>query len=379
VSVFTVLRPQQDGIRLTAHLTHLFNDEARRNEVIEAVFDAYEAWLEQADGDGPTLARGYRRAQVGLYRVFDPIMGQSHYAFLPRAPRAENPDSLYVSDPTTGEKTNLEAYAPGWLAPFGVVYPAHVNDGLEFQVHGGINLEQLVLPARTHWLLQAHPAGVDGDAQATWGRPRFGDYFTILCQRPVVEQLRMLLETRLIDWADSPSGIHQVWSHSEIWVELRHVRVLAQADSWANIMIGNRPLLEELRPIERASIALSKGLRVPGETGVWLEGFPPHVTVRTFAERVELIIKNISTNNTQNIQVQRDIEILLPETLNPGSYTVSLADGSVDEIFRIFGWESLRTAELDKPLGPPVEGGLSWGALIVDQATRFGSLRSDQP
>jgi len=248
--------------------------------------------------------------------------------------------------------------------PFGSVTHADVERGKVFDVAGGIELNRLEMVARDFWLLVPNPTRVQDDALASWGRPRVGDYFTVLCRPNVVEQLRLLRETRLIEWAGAPDGTHRPWPGAD-WVEVHQCRVVAQAESWQTVSISNRRLYEELRPIERTSVSLAKGIRAPGKSSAWMAGYPPTVSVRTFDREATIRIVQVGGQEVNRQTVPRDTDAVMPHGLAPGTYEVLPNDYDHGIHFTIVDWDELRATNPGSPLGPAVGSLVAWGGLLV--------------
>ena len=319
---------------LTKHLRTLLGDHSQRALAItEAIYEVYEAWgssdtSSQIGGN----ARGYNLL-ADLWRSEDPLSGMIEYSLYPRSPRRHQFDMVIVD--IDGRQHSLVAERPGRYMPICVVNEQQLNQGVRYPIQQPDELEALILPRRSFWLLSPDPNNPDSGIYVSWGTVPLGTPFMILCRNELIADLEKLRTERLIEWSGEP----QTLPSFQEWVEVNDCLVISP--TWDGVEIEHRDLHDALRPKDRLSISLSGGLRAP--QGGWLADLGPKVTIFGFPRDAELRVIRISDNRTileETRLTNQPFEVIWP---TPGDYLVeAIAESRTSQyLVKIVDWDDL--------------------------------------
>ncbi len=322
---------------LTKHLQRLLSDASQRAEAIaEAIYDAYESWA-SGEISGQTSNRSYRRyLSAGIWRSEDVLSGAVEYFLYPQSPRRQQFDEIIVH--IDGREHALRAERPGWYMPLCPINGQQLNQGVRYAIKYPPQLEELVLPPRTFWILRPDPDNPESGVYASWGRASLGVPLMILCRRELIADLEKLRAERLIEWSDEPKDI-PLFSE---WVEVRYCMVISQ--TWDGVEIEHRDLHDALRPKERLSIGLSGGLRAP--QGGWLVDMGPQITIFGFPPEADIRIVRLHDDQTifeETRATNRPFEAVWQ---TPGDYLIEAVSGSSrsESLVKIIDWDHLKMA-----------------------------------
>lgn len=341
---------------LTKHLRTLLGDQSQRTQAIaEAIYEVYEAWGSgdisgQADGQ----ARGYNLL-ADLWRSEDLLSGAIEYFLYPRSPRRQQFDAIIVD--IDGQQHSLTVERPGRYMPLCAINEQQLNQGARYPIKQPDDLEALVLPRRTFWILSPDPNNPESGIYASWGNVPLGAPFIILCRRELISDLEKLRTERLIEWSGEPRD-SLVFPE---WVEVTDCMVISP--TWDGVEIEHRDLHDALRPKERLSIGLSGGLRAP--QGGWLASLGPQVTIFGFPREAELRVIRISDNQMiveDTRPINQPFEVVWP---TPGDYLVEAVAESrtTQRLVKIVDWDDLEAAPVHDFEWPQVGGVYLCGAL----------------
>ncbi|MCS6925256.1 MAG: hypothetical protein NZ578_05060 [Candidatus Binatia bacterium] len=334
---------------------------ARRTELAEAIYEVYEAWRENPTSQEPVGQRG-RTSQLnaGLYRHYDPFDDTVAYRLYPRIARNSSIKELAVF--WNGRSYDLTLERPGRLMPD---VPISVDDlerlplSIPATDPSGV-IRTVVLPKREFFLLVPDPDFPEAGVFATWGAPRLGDYFVLLCREELLDQLEQLAHENIVRWNGDPVPM------GNGWVELRECRVLR--DDWSHIYIQNADLASQLRPSERVSISLSGGLHL-SSTIDWIQGHGPYITVYSFRSTVQVTIKR-EGELIDEFTIGRDQPKRLESWWSkPGIYEIQACSGSdqADQRYvRIISLDEIAISPVQQPIGRSIGNATIYGALVEE-------------
>lgn len=342
---------------LTKHLQRLLKDTSQRADAIaEAIYDVYESWA-SGPTDAQTSNRSSRRyLSAGIWRSEDGFSGAIEYFLYPQNPRRRQFDEVIVH--IDGREHTLRAERPGWYMPLCPINEQQLNHGAQYPIKHPPELEALLLPSRTFWILRPDPDNPESGVYASWSRVPLGVPFVILCRRELIADLEKLRSERLIEWSNEPAEIP---SFAE-WVEVRHCMVISPA--WDGVEIEHRDLHEALRPKERLSIGLSGGLRAP--QGGWLVNMGPQITIFGFPPEAEIRIIRLSDDQTifeETKVTNHRFEVTWP---TPGDYRLEAVAQSYrsEALVKIVDWDHLEMASIHNFKWPRINDVWLRGALF---------------
>lgn len=340
--VDTVMRAvRRETPYLTKHLRTLLGDQSQRTQAIaEAIYEVYEAWGSgDISGQAGGQARGYNLL-ADLWRSEDLLSGAIEYFLYPRSPRRQQFDAIIVD--IDGQQHSLTVERPGRYMPLCAINEQQLNQGARCPIKQPEDLEALILPRRTFWVLSPDPDNPESGVYASWGSVPLGTPFIILCRHELISDLEKLRTERLIEWSGEPQPI---LAFPE-WVEVTDCMVISPI--WDGVEIDNQELHDALRPKERLSIGLSGGLRVP--QGGWLASLGPQVTIFGFPREAELRVIRISDDQMIVEETQPTNQPCAVVWPTPGDYRVeAVAESRTSQrLVKIVDWDDLEaTPERD--------------------------------
>ena len=340
---------------LTQHLREMLTVHGQRDQAIaDAIYDVYEACQVSAGAAG-----GSRRIFGDLFRSEQALTGNIEYCLYPRVPRALNGENVIVS--ISDVEYVLKADRPGWFAPVMPITQMMLEQGQSFPIERSTRFDCLILPRRRFWILIPDPENPEYGAYASWGRPRLGTPFILLCKRELVPTLDSWRAAQLLEWQGNPMPVFEDTS----WAEIQGCMVISQA--WTQSTDGDQELFDALRPSVALSISLSGGLRVPG-LGGWLDSYGPAVTVFGFQSEADVLISDVATYEQIMDQPQ---PINAPFTVpwpRPGDYLIEAScAGQTDErLVKLAGWQELKVEHEGQPYTTKIGGSQICGAALVE-------------
>jgi hypothetical protein len=363
VVVARVLREKQ---YFGSHLRQLLSDQtmrqARQQGLHQVIYDVYDLWANSGaggKGDYQTVVNAdqARNLVAGLYRTFNPILGEPRYALFPQQARRLQVERAQVIH--DGESFDLTPVRSGWYQPLWDVSTADLDQGLKITIEGAEELDKLVLPRRDFWILTPDPDDPDAGIYASWGKPAIGVPFTILCKPALQAQIEQLKAQGLIRWQADPLPVLD----GESWLEYEDVMVVS--DGWGAVIFENDDLLESLQPAGSVGISLSGGIR--SGLGGWLVGYGPEVTINAFDDCSDLVV--VDPLSERELVVRQDVKSNEPFKLEwppkAGSYLLRVAAGTgkAERSVMLHDWESL---------SPTVPS--SFPQILVTTKAIFGAL-----
>lgn len=332
-----MLRVRREAPYLTAHMRELFgSDSYRQQAVASAIHELYEEWRTDPGGWGTHVRGRTPYLYAGLYREQDPLSGSVSYHLYPHAPRSLAPEELCVQLPDGTHP--LRPDRPGWCLPLQPVDAKALASGARYPVLPQGEIDALILPERAFWLLVSDPENPDSGVLASWGPPRLGDPFVLLCRADVMPQVQEVRQENLIESQDPIPVL------GGSWVELRDCRVMSEA--WSASYFGSSDLYEALRPADKCNVTVSGGLRLPGGAG-WLDQYGPRVAVFGFDDEAQVTIIDAQTERPVMERVQRSGEPIAVTWPGPGSYRILGVCGGQEarRLVVIVPWDSLHLAD----------------------------------
>lgn len=324
---------------LTKHLRTLLDDQSQRAQAIaEAIYEVYEAC-----GSDVSLSLTSDQARrynllADLWRSEDFLSGTVEYLLYPRSPRRQQFDAVVVD--IDGRQYSLVPERPGRYMPLCAINEQQLNQGARYPIKQPAELEALILPHRTFWILSPDPNNPESGVYASWGTVPLGTPFIILCRRELISDLEKLRTERLLEWNGEPRACPSLTE----WVEVIDCMVISP--TWDGVEIEHSDLHEALRPKERLSIGLSGGLRAP--QGGWLAGLGPQVTIFGFPREAEFRVIRISDNQMiieDTRPMNQPFEVAWP---TPGDYFVeAVAETRTSQrLVKIVDWDELEVAPI---------------------------------
>ena len=296
---------------------------------------------------------------AGLYREFDPLSGRVAYHLFPRRLSKEIHGSLEVMH--KGSPEPLRRSRDGHFRP---MWPTDPAGGETYSVIGDPRITELRIPARSFWVLTRDPFDEASGIFASRGSPRLGETFLLLCRLECQEQLTILKDEGLLNWAGDPVESPDYGG----WTEYRECLILSA--SWDGIIPQIRELFDELRPRSRASISLQSGLKT-GSRATWLEGYLPQLFITSFDPTWRVIVTNVSRPDVEpalDDTVKANAPIELPH-LVAGDYLAEVIGGSGRPAdrrhIRVVSWAALEPTEPTVAYGTPVGDHVLNGGLLV--------------
>ena len=354
----------------TSHIRRLAREANadRFDAIVDAVYGVFSSidWDPAWSGlGGATLGHNFspKRLTAGLYREFNPLFATITYHLLPRSQFREVRGNLTVV--RDGKAEPLHREPDGQFRP---MWPVSPEGGETYLVTGDSKIAELHLPSRSFWVLTRDRFDDASGVFASWGTPRLGETFLLLCKRDYQEQLNLWKDEGLLNWDGDP---HQVPSYGE-WIEYRDCMVLSA--NWDGIIPQMKQLFDELRPRSRASISLFGGLKT-GRRDSWMEGFLPGVLVTSFDRTWRFRISNVLQPDNEpafDELVTANTRIDLPH-LMAGDYWVEAVGSngrSADRRFlRVLSWDSLEPSNPAQAFGIKVGGYVLRGGVLTGSAT----------
>ena len=345
----------------TSHIRSLAREAAaeRYDAIVDAVYGVYTgiAWVHP--GSEGTRWGGPGWLTAGLYREFNPLSGEIAYHLYPRRHSKEIRGRLEISH--DGSPEMLHRSRDGHFRPLWPVAPA---GGETYQVIGDPRFAELRIPARSFWVLTRDPFDDSSRIFASRGSPRLGETFLLLCRKECEDQLTILKDEGLLNWAGDPVEAPDY----DGWAEYRECLVLSSG--WDGIIPQMPELFDELRPRNRASISLRGGLSA-GRRDTWLEGYLPCLFITSFDPTWRVAVTNLSLLDIEPAMddtVTANAAIELPR-LAAGDYLIEVMSGgrSADRRqVRVLSWEALEPAEPTTTFGTPVgDYFLNGGSLVL--------------
>lgn len=322
-TLFTQVK--HEAASLNQHLRELMASKERQRlqAVAEAVGDLYEVWQAESTTGSPHARYVTGNIYAGIYRVQDSLLGSIEYYLYPRQRRGR-----YVGEVVVETSSGPQALAQdrrGWYRPLAQLESNALNHGVRWAICSPSELQCLVLPAREFWILVPDQENVDSGIYASWGTPRLGVHFIILCRLSLLSDLQRLRDERLIEWAGEPREALR----GADWIEITECQVTSEA--WSGVFTENKELLDQLRPRISLDISVSGGLRVPDGAG-WIQDHGPHVTVFGFRPEVDVLIINIENERpVYRASHKANEPIPVPWAL-PGDFRIQATAGAdIDE------------------------------------------------
>ncbi len=343
VALGEVLEARQS--QLTRHLRGMLRDPERRVEALEAAYASFERFH---SGESGPLGAG--KLFAGLYRDVD-RHGEVTLRLYPR----QRPGG-FSGEPSfehAGTRHLLSPERPGWYTPILDLKAKHLSIGVRISL-SGVTLNELVLPARSLWVLIADSFS-GSSALATWGAPPLGLPFALLLHQSLSADLERARSEGLLEWEECEDL-------GEGWSEYTGCLVQRGIQRWEGVLL-NRALREALKPRERVGLHLCGGLAVGG---AYLEGHLPSFSVvgDNHAEREgSWTLRDLSgVRLEEGLLVQGQPQSL--PMLRVGQYLleVTLHGVKARRTVVVKDWSSLTPAVL-KGYSPP-EGELSLWTLI---------------
>jgi hypothetical protein len=270
------------------------------------------------------------------------------YRLLPRVPAHWQGEHMAVVSPS-GERMSFERGRTGLFKPLWHASPFSAQDGQgqSFAVEGSDCFEEVILPARRFWLLTPDPEDEERGALATWEKypSLMGKKFLLLVEGGLdgllASQMMKYRNSSLVEWDKGPI-------EKDGWTEFHGCMVLSA--SWDSIIPdeGSEELHEALKPAMRATIALSGGLRAPGQ-GAWLEGFPPLVTIYGFEREFTLRVTKHG-NIIDEGPCLAQTPFSLDACASPALYRLEVLWGHkivAGRAMRVTTWEGLEASPVD--------------------------------
>ena len=347
----------------TAHIRSLATEVTadRYDALVDAVYEVYVGvdWENSESNEGRRQKPEWLTA--GLYREFDSLSGELAYHLFPRRQARGHRGKLEVEH--DGIVSTLRVTRDGHFYPLWQVDP---DGGETYPLLGDPWLTELRLPSRRFWVLTRDPFEEGSRTFASRGSPKLGEPFLLLCRREIDEQISILKDEGLVNWAGDPVEVPR---HKE-WVEYRDCLILSA--NWEGIIFQIPGLFEELRPRSRASISLQGGLK--GERrDSWMEGYLPHLIVTSFDPTCRMNVTNIlklGEEPEMDDTVNTNTPIELP-LLQPGDYMMEITagrGGTMDRRhLRVLSWDALLPKEAAENLGTSIGNYVLTGGLMLDR------------
>lgn len=355
---------------LTKHLKRLLEetDPRRQDAVLDAVYEVYTSLDWEQDGPTPSSQRliTRRKLTAGLYRVENPITGAISYHLYSRQPRRWQGGKLEVIK--DGKAYSLREERPGWFLPF-VEWQESLSGGAAYEVRGDAQVKEIALPEESFWVLVMDPDNDGSGVLANWRMPGLGEKFLLVCRTEYAEQMEMLKQAELINWADKPFALYGI---NDGWVEYRECLILSA--NWDEVIPQPeyKDLCDALRPSVSATLAFIGGLRVP-HLRAWLEGYVPKVSLLTFDSNLMLEVLDLA-NPEEPIEswpINDDKPIDL-DFLEPGDYVLQAYTGAKiisHQILRILSWESLEVFQPKRNFNVTI-GEYALQGAVINQVQR---------
>ena len=355
----------------TSHIRRLAREvnADRFDAIVDAVYGVYTStdWDWSSSGGGISgRCPSPRRLTAGLYREFNPLFSTIAYHLLPRSQFREARGNLSVL--RDGKPEPLHRERDGQFRP---LWPVSPDGGETYTVTGDSRIAELHLPSRSFWVLTHDRLDDASGVYASWGAPRLGETFLLLCKKDYQEQLDIWKDEGLLDWDGDP---REVPNHGE-WIEYRECMVLSA--NWDGLIPQMKQLFDELRPRSRASISLQGGLKT-GRRDTWLEGFLPWASIRSFDRAWQVRVTNVLQPDNEpafDELVTVDTRIDLPY-LTAGDYWVEALGSngrSADRRFlRVLSWDSLEPSNPAQAFGIPVGGYVLRGGVLTGSDAKGG-------
>ncbi len=341
-----MVRVRQDLTRFSRHFQELLSDyhhKQRYEAIAEAIQMVYSQWQSDESSTATLKKTGTqtwsRHLIAGLYRTEEPFSDQINYALYPQQPRGRQIEQIQVVDDNQ-EIRPLSVERPGWYFPAWPVGIKELSHGATYVISDSENLEDLTLPQRDFWILVQDPENPEVAAYASWGTPKVGEKFILLCQKTLIPQLEQLKREQLIEWQEQTYPFVE----NTDWVEFHQCMIVSS--QWDNEFIDNQALKEALQPRVYLAIHLSGGLRL-SNSGVWLLGHAPLAVISSFYPNVGLKIIKLSDPLKEVFREdsqERDKPISFNDCcFEPGDYLIeaSRAGETVERFVKIIDWHQL--------------------------------------
>ena len=299
----------------TSHIRSLAREATaeRYDAIVDAVFGVYTGidWVNPGS-NGASRWSGPGWLTAGLYREFNPLSGQIAYHLYPR--RQANGVRGRLEIMHGGSPELLHRSRDGHFRP---LWPVSSRWWRNVPGYRGPAVYRIAHPkARSFWVLTRDPFDDSSRIFASRGSPRLGETFLLLCRKEYDDQLTILKDEGLLNWAGDPVESPDY----DGWAEYRECLVLSSG--WDGIIPQMPELFDELRPRNRASISLRGGLSA-GRRDTWLEGYLPYVfSSRRSTPLGELAVTNPSLLDVEPAMddtVTANAEIELPHSGEPAT------------------------------------------------------------
>ncbi|NTU58876.1 MAG: hypothetical protein HGB00_08195 [Chlorobiaceae bacterium] len=339
-----------------SHLREGFEgtDLDRVSAFFDEAYKVYQsmAWeqTEESVGTGLGLAKS-TKVIAGLLR--QPSMrGGAFYKLFPRVPAHWQGEEM-VAVGSNGEESPLDQYRPGLFRPLWSVDPI-ACESRTFKVNGSTDWDEIVLPARRFWILTPDPEDMHG-AFATWEKypSLLGKKFLLIVEggKDDVLSTQML---RFKEHGKTENGVGLIdWECGPVEVggrtEFHGCMVLSAA--WESIIPVDEAieLYEALKPVMKATIALTGGLKASGQAA-WIEGYPPIASIYGFEKVLKFrVVKGERVLYDGNKSVQTPFD--LNYCKDPGLYRLEvLWKHSViaGKALRVLPWDALEMNLIDE-------------------------------
>lgn len=334
------------------------SDPDRSSAFFDEAYKVYQGidWDEGLAGEGAEPIRA-RKIVAGI--LFQQSMrGEHTYKLLPRIPAQWQGEQMIAINPAGGQ-IPLVQYRTGLFRPMWQVDP-FMGQRQSFPVEGADSFDEIILPQRRFWILTPDPED-DRGGLATWEKyaALMGKKFRLLVEGGpdglLALQMQRYSAASLVKWDEGPIDKGR-------WTEFHGCMVLSA--SWDSLIppAAATELHDALKPAMRATIALSKGLRAPGQAA-WLEGFPPSVSIYGFENEFTFRVLDGDAVVYER-QHAAQSTFSLENCHTPGVYRLEVLWGrqvAAVKALRIIPWEHLESnpmsAEKWQDIGPVLISG----------------------
>ena len=332
----------------------------RYDDLADEIYDVFEGWIESGkQAERIRIVQGAYRSTLsaGLYRVVDYLTHAAQYYMLPKQPRHVQLVGGIVE--YQGEIEQLIEQRPGWFEPLPwSVSIKDIEKGIQASIEDSDQIRQLILPQRNYWILPPDPDDSASGIFASWTeRPELGIPFVMLCKKELEPDLKKLKDDGLIDWKINPRPVDSNW--------LEYEEIVVIGDAWSSVTGEHNDLIGQLRPHSTISISLHDGLRDP-QSGAWISGYGPEITINSFFENVQIEILNITDEIPLKVIEAKAAETVHFDWSEPGNFQLRVISGTETSNRRvtIVDWSALSIAKISRKQSIHVGSHQIWGAQV---------------